>query len=305
MTQPLLFGFHVRSLEELIKVLEAGANVIELKPYHMALSGFPLYEYFGDPGHEGSRFKINKTNAKEIRKLTKNCQVQIHIPYEESATPDQEVGLCQTLERHQKTILQRFDLIEKLRTKYGIGKVVTMHPGLFRYIDHEHGPVKILSEEKALEANKEFFQTIDPYFGNRWNFKLGVENVTEPKDLHASLGYTTKQLRFLLDGTSNLGLTIDTGHRNLTNELSVKELMSKFPVFNMHLHMNRGKPDPTSFRDDTHDFAGQENLPHFYNYAKAIRRHEIPVICEVDTFSISAEDLADYRTYTMMEILSQ
>lgn len=296
MEQPLLFGFHVRSLDELTKVLDAGSNVIELKPYHMQLSGFPLYEY------DGKEFHIHHKNAKQISKLAKknHAQIQIHIPYEEHANPKEEIGICQTVPSHKETIFKRFKLIEKLRYKYGIGKVVTMHAGLFRY----QGEV-IYPEEEALIRNQTFFSELEQFLKGNCKFKVGVENVTSPKNTYASLGYTTGQLTYMLQDTDQIGLTIDTGHRNLVEELSVKELMSKFPVYNLHLHMNPGKPDSNSFKDDTHDFAGSWNLPHFYNYAKAIRRQNIPIICEVSTTHKSVEQLKNYRNQTMQDILEQ
>lgn len=296
MEQPLLFGFHVRSLEELTKVLDAGSNVIELKPYHMQRSGFPIYEY------DGHHFHINHKNAKLVHKLAKRnkAQVQIHIPYEEHGIPNEEIGLCQTVRTHRKTIFERFKLIEKLRFKYNIGEVVTMHAGLVKYNN-----TILYSEHEALDRNQEFFLELDQFLEEKCHFKLGVENVTSPKDMYASLGHTTDQLMYMLQDTKQIGLTIDTGHRNLTEDLSVKELMATFKVHNLHLHINSGKPDSRSFHDDSHDFAGQHNLPHFFNYAKAIQQKNIPVICEVNTYHKSPEQLREYREQTMQEILDQ
>jgi len=294
MNDELLFGFHVRSLDELNKVLDAGSNVIELKPYNLQQSGFPIYEY------DGVHFHINHKNAKIISKLAKKhrAQVQIHIPYERFADPREEAGLCQILERHRETIFERFKLIEKLRFKYGLGQVVTMHPGLFKFQNS-----LILFEDEALEKNQIFFSELDQYLRKNCHFKLAVENVTAPKDIYASLGYTTEQLLYLLQNTSNIGLTIDTGHRNLVSKLSVRDLVGKFDVYNIHLHMNEGKPDPHSFDDDEHRFAGIYNLPHFHNYARMIKDRRIPVICEVGTYHKSVSKLKEYREQTMQDIL--
>ncbi len=271
-------GFHVKSMNELKRIGKIpGVNLVELKPDKMRKNGDEMYSY------ERGAFRIGRGIVREIGEFCKaeGLQVQIHTPFEKKIDASVEEGLCMGIKAHHPALLERVKLYADLFTQFGIGSVVVMHPPQLYSKD-----AQICTFQDGLEYGREFLYMVDAWKKQqRMEFKVGVENMVPPKKAGATLGYTIKQLKQLLGNTETIGLTVDTGHRLLAKEMSVAQMFSIAPVVSMHLHSNPGVFMESNYDDDMHQFADSANLEHFLAYIRSIRRHQIPVTCEIDKLS--------------------
>lgn len=284
-------GFHVKSMSDLERLTNIkGVDLVELKPDHLRRNNEELY-YF-----DGHDFSLNERRLDKISKLCskRGIEVQIHMPYEEKVDPLVEAGLCQTERTHHHKLLKRYEMYGEMLIQFGIGTVLTTHPPLIK-VDGE----QIWSEDEALETGKEFYAEVDRLIKkNNYNFKVGIENVVAPKDIGTSyLGYNPKQIDWLIGNTSEIGITVDTGHRLLNDEMSINKLIGYGEVVNCHFHANSGQVSQKDFEDDEHVFATSENLPHYGRYMKGLRRRGWPIILEISKLDKLSDDiLSDYVT---------
>jgi len=242
-----------------------GVNLVELKTQFFGTrGGAELYTY------ENGLWGINRDTASDVRQIAddNDVKVQLHLPYTKTVDIGKEEGLCQGLREHHDAIIDRYKMIAELYDQYGICDVVTVHPPAYRV-----GGRTVCTKDEALKAGNELYRRVDelmPDFG----FKLGVENMPNPGKDYANLGFEVKHLLALLDGTEHIGFTVDSGHRLLAGNMSVLYMFAKAPIVNLHFHSNLGE-------SDSHELATERNLKHFKNYIDAIKRFNIPVVCEV------------------------
>jgi len=316
-------GFHASGEEEFSRVARIkGVNLIELKPGKFAKEGNPLYIY------DGNTFEINHRVVEELERFakTRDIALQIHLPYERSHNPKKESGLCASDRAHHDRLLQRFDMIGQMHERYGVGNVVTIHPPAYMFDGTEKW-----TKEEALDAGREFYSRVDALMKEKgYSFRIGLENMVLPKNGEgargtSSLGYVPWHIDDIIGDTSKIGITIDSGHRRLNDEMSIAKLVSYGEVVNLHLHSNEGEDNPTDYSGDQHMIAipGFDTekelaqdlyrgfrfddrfkvLPHFDNFvSRVIRRRKVPVVLEVKIREYNDEELVRYVSALRQDI---
>lgn len=286
-------GFHVKSLEDFKRFLVfEGVNLVEIKPQFWKRNNNEIYSY------KNGLFRINKKMASSIKEVAedRNIQIQLHLPFTKKNDINDEEGLCQGIKEHHGKLLDRYKMLAELYDKYNIGKVITVHPPT--YIRNKK---QVCTITQALEYGRELYFALDNLIkDNNYKFKIGIENLADPKKDSADLGYEVFHLKKLLGETEEIGLTVDTGHRLLAEHMSVKEMFALAPIVNMHFHSNPGVFSDKNYDDDKHELAKQANLKNFGNYIKYIRRCKIPVVCEISDLdkvhdSVLSEYVKDLR----------
>jgi len=283
-------GFHIKSVPELNRIGDIeGVNLVELKPDKMKKNGGELYSF------EDQKFKINEDLAKRIRDFCqkRDIQVQIHLPYENCSDPNKETGLCYGIKEHHQLLLDRFKMLAEMYNQYQIGEVVVIHPP--QLISKG---IQLCSYHNGLEHGREFLYSLDQEKkAQKWGFDIGLENMGDPKKDSHTLGYTPAHLKHLLGVTESIGLTVDSGHRLLSEDMSVSAMFSLGEVVSLHFHTNNGILHPTGHKDDEHKFAQYNNLQHFNSYIRGIRRRNLPVTCEIKNLrDIPSKTIEDYVT---------
>lgn len=270
-------GFHVKSMAELKRLVDLGINLVELKPDKMARAGDVLYSF------DGKKFEINEPIAQEIGDLCKehDVQVQVHLPYEKKNDPSEEQGLCYAVREHHELLMDRFRTVAELHEAYKIGEVIVIHPPQLVASGEE-----ICNYHDGIELGRTFLHYLDMEMRNPdWDFKVGVENMISPKKDSMNLGYSVSQMKYLLGNTKNIGINVDSGHRLLSDEMSVAELFGIAPIVSLHFHTNPGIFHEEGYNDDAHQFATAKSLDHFNAYIRSARRFRTPVICEISSLS--------------------
>lgn len=283
-------GFSVQNMPELERVVALGANMVEIKLEKFARSGVSPYFF------EDGVFAINTAVAEKIAVLAHayNISIQFHLPIENMVDGSVEVGLNAGVVAHHDAIIDRFVMLEKLYTQYGIGQVITVHPPLTSL--NGRG---VIGEGVAIKNAKILFDKLDKIRVKYDHSTLiGIENQTDIKKKSGSLGYMPKHFRRMLRDTRTIGLTIDSGHRRLAKAFSVREFLQLgFPVHNFHFHGNAGVFDPNDWRDDQHLLPCKENVTGYGNYLRYFRRHRIPIVLEISRLDKYRDDeLRDFLT---------
>lgn len=277
-----LIGFSVKSMEELERAAMTEVNMVEIRADKFKKNGFPLYFF------ENGKFILQKSNLANLSSIAHawNMAVQFHLPIEKniSAAGEGENVLNIGIKNHHDAYLLKFLMFEEIYRKYRIGKVLTVHPPLVSVKGKN-----ILRKNRALNNAKIFFDRLDTYrMRESHNTEIGVENQSMPKKMAGNLGYETEHFKIMLRDTRTIGITIDTGHRRLTEGFKVSDFMKLgFPVVNCHFHGNPGIINPKNFDDDTHEFPrgknGEqgENVKGYWNYIRYFRRHRNPITLEI------------------------
>lgn len=291
-------GFHARNWAELERVVNIeGVSLVELKPDKLReRDNIEMYFY------DGKSFVINEPVVKEIKAMCdeKGLSVQIHLPYAKRHDDSEEQGLCQAEISHHPMILARYAMFGRLLDKYGIGSVLTTHPPAFGFDSGQ-----LWSEEEALEAGIDLYAKVDRQMKEKgYRFKLGIENMVMPKKSGiGNIGYNPRHIDKLIGSTSEIGITVDSGHRRLNDEMSVAKLFSYGHVVNVHFHSNAGIPSEVDYNDDEHIFATPRNLPYYNRYIKSFRRFRMSIVLEIDKLDqFSDEGLGRYVMNLRREI---
>ena len=268
-------GFSVKSMEELVRVVALGVNLVEIKLEKFADSGTPLYFYC-----EQRYFRMNR---KVLRKIVEICgprgvAVQFHLPIENAIDLRSEKGINIGVLEHHDVAIARFRMFERIYAQYGIGSVITMHPPVVSVKGEE-----ILDEKTALENAKTFFLRLDKLrMKEDHQTLIGVENQPDKKVLADNLGYLTGHFKKMIRSTRTIGITIDSGHRRLARGFKISEFISiSIDVVNFHFHGNAGKFIKENYDDDEHQLPTEENVTGYKNYLHYFRRHRTPVILEI------------------------
>jgi hypothetical protein len=283
-------GFHVRGMEEFERVISLeGVNLIELKPEKFKKrDGIDLYTF------DGERFTINETVVPFLQRKCeeKGVIAQIHLPFEKKHDPTVEHGLCQGDIKHHDLLLARYDMFGEMLDKYGIGTVLTTHPPANGF----RGKI-LWSVEELLEVGRELYAKLDKLILEKgYKFKVGLENMVAPKKTGtACIGYLPEHIDKLLGNTSEIGITIDSGHRRLNDDMSIAKLISYGKIVNCHFHSNSAERSEEGYDDDEHVFATKGNFPHYPRYIKGFKRRKYPVILEIGNMAeLSDEELVRY-----------
>ena len=267
-------GFAVKSMKELHRMKRIGATVAEIKLDKFAKSGHPVYFY------KDGYFTLNVPVIEQIAKFAKinNIRIQWHLPIEGLIDVTRESGLNMGIIAHHDIIIERFVMFEWILHMYGIGHCVTVHPPTVS-VDGE----MILAEEETLINTKMCLDRLDIIrIQCDHNILIGVENQTDIKQKAGNLGYMPFHFRRMMKDTRTIGITIDTGHRRLTQEFSIREfLQGGWQVMNFHFHGNEGIFDPKDWSDDQHLLPHKENVKGYDNYLRYFRRHRVPIILEI------------------------
>lgn len=294
-----LIGLSIKSPKELkwIRSLDI-VNMVEIKVEQFDRAGFPLY------GYEDGNFYPHDDNLKKLS--WEMCDgldaVQFHLPMEKSINCKIESGLNMGISAHHEIYLRKFQLLEEIFQRYKIGSVLTMHPPLIRAKKKN-----ILHEGDAIRNAKIFFAQLDELrlVGN-YQTKIGLENMSDPKTVAGNIGFLPAHFKTMLRDTRTIGVTVDTGHRRLTENFKVSEFMKLgFETVNCHFHGNAGLINPDSFVDDTHDFPhgkiadAEENVRGYRNYIRYFRRHRTPVVLEISHL----EKYSDAEHFSSAELI--
>ena len=224
-------GLNARSLDDFFRYAKLdGINLIEINPGAFDKNGSDMIWTYNK-----GIWKINRDVAKRIQDTAgeHDIQVQLHIPYEETNDPTKEKGLCQAVKGHHQALLDRYKMLNDLLSEYSIGMVITTHPPSYLL---KNGPVCSLAQ--ALESGRQFYFALDEMIKEQgFGFKVGIENVSDPKNHHAEAGYDIAHLRDLLGNTEEIGLTVDAGHRLLAKNMSVSRMFALAPIVNLHFHL--------------------------------------------------------------------
>lgn len=289
-----LIGFSVKSMNELIRVIELGINMVEIKLGNFASAGTPLY-YYAD-----EKFSVNTEVLQSISSLvcSRNIAVQFHLPLENKVSLKTEKGINIGLKEHHNAAMQRFMILEMIFREYGIGSVITMHPPMVSSKQKQ-----LISENKALNNAKKFFDSLDLLRIKENHCTLiGLENQAIPKKLAGNLGYETEHFKIILRDTRTIGITIDVGHRLLAPGFKVSDFMKLgFPVVNCHFHGNPGILNMDNFNDDLHELPrgrskGKDgNVKGYKNYIRYFKRHRHPITLEISRLErYSDNEFADF-----------
>lgn len=271
-----LIGFSVKSPEELKRVVSLGViNMVEIKVQH-----FPLYRY-----KDGHFYPNDKALKKLLFDMCGDLEaVQFHLVMGRSINPRIETGLNIGVVTHHEIYLRIFEMLEEIYRTYKIGGVLTLHPPVVVAEGRA-----ILPEREAILNAKLFFEKLDALrIAGKHKTRIGLENMSDPKSISGNVGYLTAHFRTMLWNTRSIGVTIDTGHRRLSENFKVSEFMKLgFEVVNCHFHGNPGKIDPDSFDDDKHQFPHgksdeeDKNVEGYWTYIRHFRRHRTPVVLEI------------------------
>jgi len=283
-------GFHARNWAELERVVNIeGVSLVELKPDKLReRDNIEMYFY------DDKNFVINEPVVKEIKAMCneKSLSAQIHLPFEKRHDDSEEQGLCQADRSHHDIIIARYEMFGRLLEEYGIGSTLTTHPPAFRFDGKQ-----VWSEQEAIDAGIELYAKVDMLIKKkRYRFRFGIENMVLPKKLGTSnIGYKPEHIDKLISSTSEIGITVDSGHRRLNDEMSVAKLFSYGNVVNVHFHSNAGIPSDVDYKDDEHILATPKNLPYYNRYIKSFRRFRMPIVLEIDKLDqFSDKELGRY-----------
>lgn len=273
-----LVGFSVRSLEELMRVILLGINMVEIKLEKFASSGFPLYVY-----KKRHFYPITK-NINLIKKICTDSgvSVQFHLPIENTLSIDIETGLNTGVLRHHNPYSERYLMFEEIYQKDGLGTILTVHPPLAK------ANSKIIHSEKRLIENSRIFYEKHDERRIRENHQtiIGLENQTDMKIDSGNLGYLPRHFKIILRNCRTFGLTVDTGHRRLARNFSISEFLATgLPFVNFHFHGNDGVINPNCWDDDQHLLPSPNNLSGgalaYANFMRFFRRHRAPIVLEI------------------------
>lgn len=287
--KPQLIGLSVKSMDELLRAVCLGVNMVEVKLEKFAENGTPLYTY-----RKNGQFYPNRKNLGHVVAIAEenNISVQFHLPIERCVDLEKETGINVGFLSHHNVAIRRFIVLEKIYREYGLGSVITVHPPTISF----DGKL-ILGVDEALENARIFFEKLDTLrFREKHQTLIGVENQAGPKFLAACLGDHSKHFKTILRNTRTIRTTIDSGHRLLAEHFTVTELLGfSLPPVNFHFHGNAGEFRPQDYDDDQHLLPTSENVKGYENYLRYFRRHRTPIVLEISNLEkYSDQELSDF-----------
>jgi hypothetical protein len=286
--QKQLLGFSVKSMKELERVAKFkmhGVNTVELKLEKFAEKGDPLYFY------TNGEFIINESVVERIVAITKplGIEVHFHLPIERLVNKDLDVGINIGILSHHEVAIKRMRMFEEMYRKYGIGRILVMHPPTVSYRGK-----KVSTEKLMLENSRIYFETLDAIrIAENHQTLIGVENQTDKKLVAGMVGYLPRHFKTMLRNTRTIGLTLDVGHRRLTKHFRVRDYLALgIPIVKIHFHGNSANFRKEDFDDDEHLPANADNVYGYKNFLRFFRRNRPSITMEIaDLFSFSDDEL--------------
>ena len=271
-----LLGFSVKTREEFDRVIGLGINLVEIRVDKFYTAGTNFYQL------KDGKFDWNECAYYHLLgRLNKagrgNTVVNFHLPIEKRICGGHELGLNMSVLEHHDILLQKFIMLEEAFAATGVGEILIVHPPI----------IPPGGEGKALKNAKIFFDRLDVIrLENGHSTKIGLENMTDPKYKTANLGNKPAHFKAMLKDTRTIGLTVDTGHRMLAKDYSMRgALKLGIPMVNFHFHGNKGVFNPKNWKDDQHLLPTKEsgNLGEkaYKNFLRFFRRHRTPIILEI------------------------
>ncbi len=293
-----MLGVHATSFGdlELIRTELASkhlVNLIEVKP-----DKFTGNDRLFD--HKDGIFVANHENFERLAKISRSmgCAVQFHFPFiYNDPLNGQDIGVNPGRAEDHRTIMSLFDALILMKLIYKFSDVVTFHPGSLTSSLLRSG----LNAEDAIINTNCFLSELQERLRLRWpdqKLRLGIENMprTDRDPNFDFIAYDTERFSSIMDGIKKwAGITIDSGHLNLSPDMSFKDLlnftyMDKRKIFNFHIHGNYG-PEKGTLADDMHLLPSIMNTPHLSDIGKIARFARVPMIMEVDLWAYPIDDL--------------
>lgn len=236
---------------------------------------------------------------------SKDIKIQWHLPVEGKPDCTKESGFNAGIIAHHKSIINRFIFLEAVYQAYGIGNVITMHPVTIS-VDGQ----QFLSINEAIRNSKILFDKLDAVrLIKKHRTLIGIENQTDLKQKAGTLGFLPSHFKRMLRDTKTIGVTIDTGHRRLTQDFSIGKFLSLgFTVNNFHFHGNEGIFNPIDWSDDQHVLPTIDNVSAnknaYGNFLRYFRRHRPSVVLEISHLEkYSNEELKFFLVKFKKELL--
>lgn len=288
-------GFSVRNMVEAARVVGLGANLIEVKVEKFASNGIAPYFFERGVFHQHNTVLEMMSDFSHDNDVT----IQWHLPVEGRPDCTKESGFNAGITSHHELIIDRFIFLESVYRQHDIGSVSTMHPVTISVEDEI-----FMSAKEAIANSKIFFDALDA-IRIHYNHQtlIGIENQTDLKQKAGTLGFFPSHFKRMLQDTRTIGITIDTGHRRLTQNFSIGKFLSLgFTVNNVHFHGNDGIFNPIDWRDDHHILPTVDNVSEnknaYGNFLRYFRRHRPPIVLEIS-------HLEKYSNYELRNFLAK
>lgn len=278
---PMYVGMHCRGDYDLEYAVQSFApiNVLEVKPEHRSE---PLFV----PDASGL-FSLHDKNFSSFYRKARGLEtdqelaLQFHFPPSLSGVSLNPADLAQ-----HDAILSLFSSIAGAVSQYGLLPNVTFH---LPAIIWSGKSVFDGGEDKALDNTRWLFDRIgEAQLKHSWPIVIGVENQADPKKNAHVLGYLIEHFATVMKDTSDcINFTIDTGHRLLSRNLSVRDILALADylgkrIINFHMHENLGIITD-SYKDDLHNLPMENRIPGMLNFLNRAVQYRIPIIFEVNT----------------------
>ena len=291
--EPLL-GFSVKSVDEAMRMIRLGVNLLELKLERFTKSGFSLYDY------SYPVFTSNWENVKKFRKLVGDTVIQFHLPTETTVNIEKETGFNMAFPEFHDLYIDRAIMLEEIYRRYGLGTVHTMHPAQIS----ENGK-EFITRKKAIAGSRILLERWDEVrIAGRHQTAIALENMTDAKIKAGYLGYLPRHFARMIRNTRTFGFTIDVGHRRLAKRFHVRDFMALgVPILNFHFHGNTGEFNRNNWDDDQHLLPNRDNVIGYDAYLRNFRRHRTPVILEISHLeNYSDAELREFIINFMKEL---
>lgn len=291
-----LTGFSVKTRKEFDRVLAFGINFIEIKIDKFKNDGVQFYEF------KGGSFVWNECIYDFLlRRLNKagrgDIAISFHLPIEKCIDGRKEVGLNICIPEHHEMLLRKFIMFEEAYQATGVGEILTVHPPI----------IPSGREGRALKNARIFLERLDEIrLMNMHQTLIGFENMTDPKLNMANFGYKPGHFKAMFKNTRTMGLTLDTGHRLLAKDFSMRgALKLGIPIVKFHFHGNSGVFNPRSWKDDQHLLPTRDSKnigkKAYENFLRYFRRYRTPIILEI----AHLEKYTDEELYLFVENLKK
>ncbi|NQU18014.1 MAG: hypothetical protein HQ564_08085 [Candidatus Saganbacteria bacterium] len=274
--QPMHVGMHCRGTHDLrfIEDSHAPVSIVEIKPDKFVGKDKLFYSRRGE-------FHRHRKNQKKLFRELKGMDLaaQTHFPIKVL----EEQSLNPGITEDHPAIISLFKALVRTIQEYDMLHNVTFHPPTLmwggRWYIHENDAGRALDNTKRLLG-----KLGDISQKQSWPIRLGIENQADPTPNSFGLGYLPTHIRALLTGSPNwVNVTIDSGHRNLCQRLSVSEILYILAdlnreLINLHFHENQGIQ-----AGDEHRLPLGAHIHGYINYLNRAVQERVPIIIEVNT----------------------
>jgi sugar phosphate isomerase/epimerase len=278
-SETMHLGMHCRGRRDIeyIKQARAPLTVIEVKPEKFRGPEKLFYQKKGEFHLDRQNFERLVREAKQL-----GLTIQFHFPDKLGRT-----ALNPGIVEHHHRIVSLFRSIAEAVEEYDLLPNVTFHPPTLMWNRERQLPDGNIQE--ALEITNQLFAKLAlEHASQNWPILLGIENQMDPKKDSHVLGYAIEHFQAIMaDAPDWINLTIDFGHRILSQDLSVSKLLAfaksrEKRVINMHFHENQGE-QTDSYKDDQHSLPLGKQIHGYLHALNRAVQDRVPLILEVNT----------------------